>query len=138
MKAGGKKKKPREILQSPSITCFVLNSIHKSNTDMKYETPVYYFVVESEKCRLLTYATLLYSVQDQFVFALTSVIQFVGASPTRLKGHRFNSQSGHIPRMQVRSLVKGCMRKQLINVSHIDASLSPFLSFYKQRKNVLR
>ena len=37
--------------------------------------------------------------------ALAIVAQVVGASSHDLKGHEFDSWSGHIPRLQVRSLV---------------------------------
>ena len=50
----------------------------------------------------------------------------------RLKGHRFDSWSGHIPRLQVRSLVGMHMRRQ-----SIDASLtSMFLSFSQSNEKM--
>ena len=37
--------------------------------------------------------------------ALTGVAQWVGHGPTKPKGHQFNSQSGHMPGLQVGSLI---------------------------------
>ena len=39
-------------------------------------------------------------------FALTGMAQLVGASSHGLKGQEFNSQSGHVPRLQDGSLVR--------------------------------
>ena len=59
----------------------------------------------------------------------------VGASSGTPKGHRFNSQSGHIPKLQVPSLVeKPTQGNQSMFLSHISLSLSLFLPlplFYK-------
>ena len=46
--------------------------------------------------------------------------QLVGGSHCRLKYCGFNSLSGHIPRLQVQSLIG----RQPINISHINVSLS--------------
>ena len=42
--------------------------------------------------------------------ALAGVAQLVGASSHRPKGHGFDSQSGHIPRLWVLSPVPACAR----------------------------
>ena len=56
---------------------------------------------------------------------LASVSQLVGASSLTPKGCRFDSQSGHIPRFWVQSLVGVQMCNQSLSLS---LSLSPFLS----------
>ena len=43
--------------------------------------------------------------------ALANVAQLVGASSNKPKGHRFDSRSGHIPRLRVQSLVWECTRE---------------------------
>ena len=59
-------------------------------------------------------------------FALTSVAQLVGALFGKPKICRFNSQSGHMARLQVQSPVGTHMRgNQLMFLSHIDVSLPP-------------
>ena len=56
--------------------------------------------------------------------ALTSVTQLVGISFRKLRGHRFNSWSGQMPRLQVRSLVRACARSnRSMFLSHFDVSL---------------
>ena len=47
------------------------------------------------------------------------------ASFCKVKGHWFDSQSGHTPGLQVQSPLGACMRKQPINVS-----LPPFLPLF--------
>ena len=57
--------------------------------------------------------------------------QLVGASSPRPKGRRFDSQSGHIARLWVPSLVRAHMGKQPINVSlfpSLPLSFSPSTS----------
>ena len=59
----------------------------------------------------------------------------VGASSHKPKGCKFNSWSGHMPRLWVLSLVRVHLRgNQSVFPSHIDVSLSPppFLSLYNQ------
>ena len=58
--------------------------------------------------------------------ALASVGQLVGMSSSALKGHRFNSQSGHIPRQWIQSPVGAHMQSnRLISLSPPILSLSP-------------
>ena len=55
--------------------------------------------------------------------------QFVGSLPYKLKGHKFESQSGHMPVLWVRSPVGVHARgSQLMFLSHINVSLSLSLS----------
>ena len=57
--------------------------------------------------------------------ALAHVSQLVGASCHKPKGRRFNSQSRHMPRLQVQSLVRVHMGgSQSMFLFHIDISLS--------------
>ena len=60
--------------------------------------------------------------------ALAGVAQLVGASSHRLKGRRFDSWSGHTPRLQVWSQVGARAEWQLINVSLAHQCFSPPLS----------
>ena len=68
--------------------------------------------------------------------ALASVAQLVGrALSHKPKGHQFESQSGHVPELQVRSLVRGNVEgNKLMFLPHIDISLplslSPSLSAF--------
>ena len=64
---------------------------------------------------------------------LASMAQLVGALFHKPKSCRFNSQSGHMPGLQVRSLVWARMRgNRLVLLSHINVflllSLPPFPS----------
>ena len=62
--------------------------------------------------------------------ALASVAQLVGASSREPKSHWFDSQSGHIPRLQVRSPVRaraGDSRSMFPSLS-LSLSLPPFPS----------
>ena len=66
--------------------------------------------------------------------ALTYVAQLVGHLPPKTEGCLFNSQSGHMPGLQVPSRVGACWRGNWsMFLSHIDDSfplfLSPFSSF---------
>ena len=57
------------------------------------------------------------------------VAQLVRALSHKLKGHRFDSQPGYKPRLQVQSLVRAHMGgNQSMFLSHIDVSLSLSLS----------
>ena len=59
--------------------------------------------------------------------ALASVAQLVGALSHKLKGLKVHSQSGHIPRLLVWSLVEACARGNWrIFIFHIDVSFPPF------------
>ena len=64
--------------------------------------------------------------------AQTTVAQLVGVSSCELKGREFDSQSGHIPGLWVRSLVSRCKR-QLIYVS-LPLSLPSPPSLSKKQK----
>ena len=57
-----------------------------------------------------------YFITNQDIMALANVAQLVGASSYKLKGCRFNSQSGHTPGLWVLSPAVVHTR-QLINVS---------------------
>ena len=59
---------------------------------------------------------------------------WVGALSYTLKVCRFDSRSGHIPRLQVQSLVGACMGGNQLVVLF----LSPFLSLSKTNKHILR
>ena len=62
-------------------------------------------------------------------FCLGQVVQLVGASPHTPKGCRFNSWSGHIPRLRVQSPVRAHTGdNQSMFLSHINVSLSLSLS----------
>ena len=54
--------------------------------------------------------TLMYQLIKTIHLALAGVAHLVGASSHKLKRHRFSSWSGHIPRLQVRSLVGALTR----------------------------
>ena len=61
-------------------------------------------------------------------YALASVAQLVAVLPSKWKGYRYNSQSGHMPRLWVQSLVRACTKgNQEMFLSHI-VSLSLSLS----------
>ena len=61
--------------------------------------------------------------------ALAGVAQLVRVSSHKPKGHRFDSQSGHIPSLQVPSLVRThTRRKRSMFLSHINVPLPPSLS----------
>ena len=63
------------------------------------------------------------------LLVLAGVAQLVGASSCKPKGHGDNSQSGHIPGLQVRYPVGAFARGNLLMfLSHIDVSLPPFPS----------
>ena len=66
--------------------------------------------------------------------ALAGVAQLVGALFCKLKGHRLDSQSEHIPRLQVDPWL-GHTRRQLINVS-LSVSLSPSSSLSKSNEKM--
>ena len=60
--------------------------------------------------------------------ALAGVAKLVGALLHKPKGRRFDSQSGHIPGLQVQSSVGACSRGKIHNVSlshHCFSALSP-------------
>ena len=60
--------------------------------------------------------------------SLDDVVQLVGASSHTPEGWGFDSQSGHIPRLQVLSPV-GYIWRQSINVNiSLSLSLSPLVS----------
>ena len=80
------------------------------------------------------------------VSCLGWMAQLVGASSHAPKCCRFNTESGHIPRLQVQSPVRVHMGgNQLMFLSHISVSLSlsfslslpPFLSLSKINKHIL-
>ena len=54
--------------------------------------------------------------------ALDSVAQLVGTSSCRPKRHRFDSWSGHTPRLWFHTLLGACARRQPINLSLLLAS----------------
>ena len=59
------------------------------------------------------------------LFSSSQVAQIVAVSSGTSKVCGFDSWSGHIPRLQVRSLVRVCMRSnQLMFLSHTEVSLS--------------
>ena len=64
--------------------------------------------------------------------ALASVAQLVGASSCNLKGCRFDSQSGHMPRLRVwslvRALVRGNQSMSMCVCLYVSLSLSSPLS----------
>ena len=67
------------------------------------------------------------------VSVLASMAHLVGALSYKLKGCGFNSQSGHMPRLWVQSLVGVLMGgNRPMFLSHIDISLplSPSLSLF--------
>ena len=69
--------------------------------------------------------------------ALDSVAQLVGAMPCRPVGCGFDSRSGHMPRLQVQSPVRVCMRRQPIDVClslYLSLSLSLSLSLPLSQK----
>ena len=72
----------------------------------------------------------------QPLYALASVAQLVGAPSYRSKGHGFDSQSGHMPRLRVWFLVQYVQKvaDQYFSLSSF-LSLSPPLS--KINKHVL-
>ena len=51
-------------------------------------------------------STELFENVKQPTSALASVVQWFGALSRRPKGHGFRSQSGHMPRLQVQSLLE--------------------------------
>ena len=70
----------------------------------------------------------MYSLKNKI--ALAGVSQWIECPPVKQKGHRFNSQSGHMPGLQARFPSWEHLRgNQLMYLSHIDLSLplSPFL-----------
>ena len=76
-------------------------------------------------------------VAEKFKRALTSMAQLVGVSSHKPKGHRFDSQSGHMPRLWVRSLVGACVRgNQLMFLSHINGSLPLSLPSLLSKKSI--
>ena len=74
---------------------------------------------------------------QKWSIALGSVAQLAGASSCRWKGHRFNSQSWHMPRLQVWSPVRVRIRRQPINIYllHQCFPLSPPSSLPKSSEN---
>ena len=91
---------------------------------------------------------LFYDILKSYICS-DSMTQLVGAMSLRPKGHEFDSQSGLIPRLWVRSPVGAHMRRQWINVSlshqcfslsfPLSLSLSLPLPFFQSNfKNVLR
>ena len=70
-------------------------------------------------------------------FALAGVAQWVGVSLGTPKGWGFDFRSGHIPRLQVPSLVGACVEgNQSIFLSHINVSFShPHLSLSLSKIN---
>ena len=57
--------------------------------------------------------------------ALASVARLVGSSSHTLKGHWFDSPSGHRPRLWVRSPVRACMTRQPVDLSFSLSSSLP-------------
>ena len=70
-------------------------------------------------------------LSSQKTWALASMAQLFGVSSCKPKGHGFNSQSGHIPRLWVRSLVgahTGGNQSMFLSYINVSLSLPPFLS----------
>ena len=48
--------------------------------------------------------------KDTGCLALAGVAQLLGVLSYKPKGHRFDSKSGHMPKLKIQSLVRACMR----------------------------
>ena len=113
---------------TPSHTSLRLTAISTSNNINSFTKllTLHKFV---PFCTICTFCIWLLSLNIVLVTALAGVTQLDGALSCRPKGHRFDSQSGHIARLWVRSQSG---RKQEDNqsmvLSHTDVSLSLFLS----------
>ena len=111
------------LSQSPSV--FLLTLVNNLQ---------FFFSRPNDRCQSSVYI-IWFQEMEFFALALVWLSWLVGCP--RLKGCRFDPQSGHKPRLWVQSLVRACMRgSRSMFFSHNDV-FSPPLSFPLSLKSII-